>query len=223
MTKINYSLKIELAIDAAIYKLRSTLLGESPKLPLEVTISKPYFPMFNCSGSTSYLTLQMSSHSADSQSLSDYQSTDDEEEVLPQLVPHDASNTNRFPSIPMMPPTPLWQVDDYEKQLPIFMENNQPEMTAFTSAKCRTSLLPHDISRRGSNLSIRDISPSTSTKFERRKQITSTQFFISPDFEWRPDTSDKEFRESISVVLKDPKKPSFPPQKRKNLSIIIPK
>ncbi|KAI9360933.1 acyl transferase/acyl hydrolase/lysophospholipase [Pilaira anomala] len=223
MTKINCSLKIELAIDAAIYKLRSTLLGESPKLPLEVLISKPYFPMSNCSGSTLYLTLQMSSHSADSQSLSDYQSTDDEEEVLPQSVTHDESNTNRLSSLPMMPPTPLWQVDDYEKQLPIFMEKNQPEMTPFTSAKCRPSLLPHDISRRGSNLSIRDISPSTSTKFERRKQITSTQFFISPDFEWRPDTSDKEFRESISVVLKDPKKSSFLPQKRKNLSITIPK
>lgn len=160
MSKIKHSLKIELAIDAAIYKLRSKLLGESPQLPSEIpTCFSP---------SESYL-----------ESPSEF--TDDEETK--------------------MPCTPLWQMEDYEKQLPILIEKK--------STLRRPSLLPHDISRRGSNVSIRDISPSSSTKFERRKQITSAQFFISPDFEWHPNTTDQDFKKSV--------KPN-----KKRLSIIIP-
>lgn len=161
MSKIKHSLKIELAIDAAIYKLRSKLLGESPQLPSEV----PY-----CFGSP---TSSIESAS---------ELTDDDEK---------------------MPCTPLWQMEDYENQLPILIEKK-------TNLR-RPSLLPHDISRRGSNLSIRDVSPSVSTKFERRKQITSTQFFISPDFEWHPTTTDQEFKNS------------FVRPNKNRLSIVIPK
>ncbi|KAG2230098.1 hypothetical protein INT48_004360 [Thamnidium elegans] len=225
MTKIKYSLKVELAIDAAIYKLRSRLLGDSPQLPLETPSSNACFSTVSPSDSALSLTPIMSYQSADSQSpcLSEYQSTDDEEEVLPQLGPYDEDRSTRIPSTPIMPPTPLWQVKDYEKQLPMFMEKNRPPITPISSVPRRPSLLPHDISRRGSNVSIRDMSPSTSTKFERRKQITSTQFFISPDFEWHPNTTDKEFKESISIVVKEPKKAAtVSSQKRKNLSIVIP-
>ncbi|GAA5809377.1 hypothetical protein MFLAVUS_002785 [Mucor flavus] len=225
MTKIKYSLKVELAIDAAIYKLRSRLLGDSPQLPLETPSSNAYFSAISPSNSALSLTPIMSYQSADSQSpcLSEYQSTDDEEEVLPQPGPYDEDRSARVPSTPVMPPTPLWQVKDYEKQLPMFMEKNRPAITPISSVPRRPSLLPHDISRRGSNVSIRDVSPSTSTKFERRKQITSTQFFISPDFEWHPNTTDKEFKESLSIVVKEPKKAAaVSSQKRKNLSIVIP-
>lgn len=112
MSKIKHSLKIELAIDAAIYKLRSKLLGESPQ----------------------------------------------------------------WTHITEMPCTPLWQTENYENQI-LCIPKKEPQKR------------PHLMSRR------------------KRRQVTSTQFFISPDFEWHPNTTLQEFKTS----------------NKKRLSIVIPK
>lgn len=94
-----------------------------------------------------------------------------------------------------LPPTPLWLMDTY-------LENPFNE-----------TLFPHDISRRGSNVSIRNMSP-VATRSERRKQITSTQFFILPELDWIPDRTQY-------TISKNPSKANS--MNRKNLSVLIPK
>ncbi|KAI7891122.1 acyl transferase/acyl hydrolase/lysophospholipase [Mucor mucedo] len=156
MSKIKHSLKIELAIDAAIYKLRSKLLGESPQWPNTSQIEE---------------------------------------------VPVTTTTTTED-----MPCTPLWQMDSYES---LCMYKNNGEKPR------RPSLLPHTFSRSGpgsSHSSSHNNSQQTSLK-RRRKQVTSTQFFISPDFEWHPNTTFGEFGKSVRSSSNN----------KKRLSIVIPK
>lgn len=201
MSKIHHSLKIELAIDAAIYKLRKVLLGESPQMPNELVVATPTL-LISPSSSTTFSSRKSPSSLSDQNSNDDYEYEDDEEEEEEE---DDDSDYNDVP----IPPTPLWQMDHYANNIPIFIKNQEKQQKQKQGSKLvpkRPSLLPHDISRRGSNVSIRDISPSTSmTRFERRKQITSAQFFIAPEYDWVPESSK-----------------SSPISNNRNLSIVIP-
>jgi hypothetical protein len=235
MSRIKYSLKIELAIDAAIYKLRSKLLGESPQMPQVVPVTNNnYMSILSPSNSFSNLhpTPSISRQSSQSYSLSDhFQSTDDEDEDI-QSSSSKSSNaseiSNKWSVSPIMPSTPMWQTSDFEKHLLSWNSSSSGNSSSSSPANSnlrRPSLLPHDISRRGSNVSIRDVSPSTSTKFERRKQITSAQFFISPDFEWAPKTSGQDFKKSVSILGKkgaQVEASNANNNKKSNLSIRIP-
>lgn len=201
MSKIHHSLKIELAIDAAIYKLRKMLLGESPQMPNELVVATPTL-LISPSSSTTFSSRKSPSSLSDQNSNDDYEYEEDEEEEEEE---DDDSDYNDVP----IPPTPLWQMDHYANNIPIFIKNQEKQQKQKQGSKLvpkRPSLLPHDISRRGSNVSIRDISPSTSmTRFERRKQITSAQFFIAPEYDWVPESSK-----------------SSPISNNRNLSIVIP-
>ncbi|KAL0142277.1 acyl transferase/acyl hydrolase/lysophospholipase [Mucor lusitanicus] len=192
LSKIHHSLKIELAIDAAIYKLRKVLLGESPQIPQEFITTTPSL-LVSPSSSLSTASSSSSASSSDHNSNHGYEYDEDDEEE------EDNDSEAGYNDV-SIPPTPLWQMDN----VPFFItkadEKQQPRQE---SRLTRPSLLPHDISRRGSNVSIRDISPSTSmTRFERRKQITSAQFFIAPEFDWVPESkSPRGSKKKLSVAI----------------------
>ncbi|CEP18273.1 hypothetical protein [Parasitella parasitica] len=185
LSKIHHSLKIELAIDAAIYKLRKVLLGESPQIPDELLITTPS-SIVSPSSSSPYSSRDHVAF-ADHNTNSDFAYEDDEDERVgsDDDGDDDGDNDSGYNDI-SIPPTPLWQMDHYANNIALLMKNHQNKESKFI----RPSLLPHDISRRGSNVSIRDISPSASmTRFERRKQVTSAQFFIAPEDDWVPGSS----------------------------------
>lgn len=198
---MKHSLRIELAIDTAIYRLRSKLLGESPQIPVEEEVDNAYIMGPSPSNSTSYIELTPSSSLQNigiiSPSLSEYRhSSDEEEEELRASLFGDENNTYS-PMSPQIPSTPSWQTENFSRSRNSSFSIHHSLLTAKLR---KNSLLPHDISRRGSNVSIRDVSPSTSTKLERRKQITSAQFFISPEFEWAPTTTERNFKNSVSIL-----------------------
>lgn len=213
MSKIHHSLKIELAIDAAIYKLRKALLGESPQMPNELVVATPTL-LISPSSSTTFSSRKSPSSLSDQNSNDDYEHEDDDEEEeegegeVEEGEEEEEDDDSDYNDVPI-PPTPLWQMDHYANNIPIFIKNQEKQQKQKQGSKLvpkRPSLLPHDISRRGSNVSIRDISPSTSmTRFERRKQITSAQFFIAPEYDWVPEGSK-----------------SSPISNNRNLSIVIP-
>ncbi|KAL9552377.1 hypothetical protein MBANPS3_003788 [Mucor bainieri] len=190
LSKIHHSLKIELAIDAAIYKLRRVLLGESPQIPQEFIIATPSLQV-SPNSSLSTASSSSSTSSSDHNSNHGYEYDEDDEE-------EDNDSDAGYNNI-SIPPTPLWQMDN----LPFFIKADEKQLPRQESKLLRPSLLPHDISRRGSNVSIRDISPSTSmTRFERRKQITSAQFFIAPEYDWVPESkSPRNSKQKLSVVI----------------------
>lgn len=177
------------------------LLGESPQMPNELVVATPTL-LISPSSSTTFSSRKSPSSLSDQNSNDDYEYEEDEEEEEEE---DDDSDYNDVP----IPPTPLWQMDHYANNIPIFIKNQEKQQKQKQGSKLvpkRPSLLPHDISRRGSNVSIRDISPSTSmTRFERRKQITSAQFFIAPEYDWVPESSK-----------------SSPISNNRNLSIVIP-
>ncbi|KAI8638614.1 acyl transferase/acyl hydrolase/lysophospholipase [Parasitella parasitica] len=181
LSKIHHSLKIELAIDAAIYKLRKVLLGESPQIPHELVMATP--SLLVSPSSSTYFSRKSPSDFTDhnQNSVSAYEN-DEEEQDNTDDDDDDDSGYNDVSIIP----TPLWQTDHYANNIALLLKNHEKKESKFI----RPSLLPHDISRRGSNVSIRDISPSTSmTRFERRKQVTSAQFFIAPEYDWIPEST----------------------------------
>lgn len=112
------------------------------------------------------------------------------------------TSRERMSLSPLLLPTPFWQIHDFEKQLSLRQQDSSIDYSSKfliyllnssneSKSPHRPSLLPHDISRCGSNVSIRDISPSSSSsKFEkkqqRKKQTTSAQFFISPELNGFP-------------------------------------
>lgn len=198
LSKIHHSLKIELAIDAAIYKLRKALLGESPQMPHELVVTTPNL-LISPSSSTTFSSIKSPSSSSDHDSNDGYEYEDDEEEEE-----DDDSDFNHVP----IPPSPLWQMNHYASNILVFIKNQEKQQRQKQESKLipkRPSLLPHDISRCGSNASIRNISPSASmTRFERRKQITSVQFFIAPEYDWVPERSKSSpipNNGSLSVVI----------------------
>jgi hypothetical protein len=132
----------------------------------------------SCSSSNLSKTSQSQSPSLDGED----ESIDDDEED--SLGPYHFDEDNMATL-----PTPLWQTEYFTNNSILLMNSQQDTMKRSMTLPSKTSLLPHDISRQGSNVSIRDISPSTSmARFERRKQITSAQFFIAPEFDWAPKT-----------------------------------
>ncbi|KAK4519357.1 uncharacterized protein ATC70_009592 [Mucor velutinosus] len=189
LSKIHHSLKIELAIDAAIYKLRKVLLGESPQIPQEFIVKTPSLLV---SPSVSLSAVSSSDHN--SNHGYEYDEEDGEEENDKE----ENDSTAGYNDV-SIPPTPLWQMDN----VPFFITTDEKQKPRQESRLMRPSLLPHDISRRGSNVSIRDISPSTSmTRFERRKQITSAQFFIAPEYDWVPKSNGpKGSKKKLCVVI----------------------
>lgn len=211
LSKIHNSLKIELAIDAAIYKLRKVLLGESPQIPTsEITtaggsppiifsVTSPFLLTPSCS--SSYLSSKTNPSQSPSLDGED-ESVDDDEEVVSS--PGFYFDT---PGDTTIPATPLWQTEYFSSHQAMYLVNPQQglDMKRSLSSTSKPSLLPHDISRRGSNVSIRDISPSTSmTRFERRKQVTSAQFFIAPEFDWEPmsnNSKNHNNNSNINVVV----------------------
>lgn len=232
MTEINHSLRIELAIDAAINRLRSKLLGESPQIPMEEEVENDYIMGPTPSNSTSYLGLtpsvSLQNMGTISPSVSEnFQSSDEEDEEMRVLLFSD-DNSIYSPMSPQVPPTPSWQTENFGRQIGEQSRNNSISIrnSLLNANLRRTSLLPHDISRRGSNVSIRDVSPSTSTKLERRKQITSAQFFISPEFEWAPTTTEQNFKNSVSLLARkgaEAEAKAVAHKKNATLSIQIPK
>lgn len=154
MSKIENSLKIELAIDAIIYKIRRELLGNH-----ENKMTSPYV--------TSFTHLkQQEENEVD-------EDTDDYSEIGSAL-------SIESPSYFHMPPTPLWET---------FADKEVFE----------------DTMRRNST-----------TRAERRKQITSTQFFIMPEFDWIPE----KLQPTTEIKRKNNNNLSL---NRKKLSLIIPK
>ncbi|KAL7311030.1 Lipase 5, variant 2 [Mucor circinelloides] len=191
LSKIHHSLKIELAIDAAIYKLRKCLLGESPQIPQELIVTTPSLLV---SSSSSLSTTSSSASSSDYNSNHGYEYDEDDDED------DDENDSDAGCNDVSIPPTPLWQMDNVS----FFIRPDEKQQPRKESKLIRPSLLPHDISRCGSNVSIRDISPSTSmTRFERRKQITSAQFFIAPKYDWVPETKSQRGsqKKKLSVVI----------------------
>ena len=106
--------------------------------------------------------------------------------MLPSIAPNAPLEDG-----PLSPSSaPFWK-GDYS-QVPTFTRDRNDSIASTLSSLQtpinlrRPSLLPHDISRRGSNISIRDMS-HPSAKSKRRKQVTSAQYFISPEeLEWVP-------------------------------------